>query len=278
MHYLHKLVKFFLRYELHQNLLEWAGLLRYLGHSEKVFTIEEWTCLLKGNVHTDVVHSFFRILADEKKIVNRNGLISINDELSLQRDLEIAHSILNVILNIKFEDQSKLLWSVPIGTNIPSRIAGNFDHLNSWIQQVIQSTNERLVFFAPYYSEAGLKHFSISLSTLLSIRKEIRVDWIFGEINNEENEKAINFLKQNFASSNCNIYLPKSSDERDLVIHAKVLISDKSKGYMGSANFSKGALMSQFELGTILSRQQIESLLALIDYWIQSRFLCEYNK
>lgn len=278
MDYLQKLVKFFLRYDLHQNVLEWAGLLRFLGHSKKVFTIEEWIHLLKNSVHTDVIQSFFRILADEKKILSRNGFITINDESSLQRDLEVVHSILNVIKNTNFEEQSKLLWSVPVGSRIPSRIARNFDHLNSWIQQLIQNTNERLIFFAPYYSEAGLKHFSVSLTTLLSIKKEVCVDWIFGELNNEENEKAIKYLKQNFTSSNIKIYLPKSSHERDLVIHAKVLISDKSKGYMGSANFSKGALLSQFELGTILSIYQIESLVKLIDYWVQSKFLCEHNE
>ncbi|MGN7384060.1 phospholipase D-like domain-containing protein [Paenibacillus sp. SAFN-117] len=273
MNYLYKLVKFFIRYNLKENVLEWAGLFRFLGHDSREFAIAEWTNLLKKSIHPDIIRSFFRILVDEKKIIIKNGIVNIQDEQQLQRDFEVVHSIINLLSDLSIESHSKLLWSVPQGYQIPKKIADQFDHLNSWIQQLIQNTNDRLIFFAPYYSEAGLRHFSLSLRTLISVKKEVKIDWILGEVHNEENEKAINFLNQTFDPQRINIYLPKNLNERDLVIHAKVLISDNERGYMGSANFSKGALISQFELGVTLSKSQVESLIKLIDYWIQSDFL-----
>jgi len=204
-------------------------------------------------------------------------LFFIDNEIDFQRTFESIHFFLTVYPKVTVENESRLLWTLPSDLKLPMVILEHFDYLNSWIQELIQGSKYRLIFIAPYYSETGLEHLYLSLRTLVDTNKEIWIDWVFGETQNEENEKAYNFLKYNFKNhKNLRIYFPQQkSYERGLIIHAKVLLSDSQRGYLGSANFSKNALLSQFELGVKLTKKQTVSLERLIDYWIKNQILVQ---
>jgi len=274
-----RILRFIQRYELNEYLLEWAGIFRILGHSNKEFSFDEWTGYMNHSIHPDILQSLFRLLEGEGLIRQIDGdKYIIDNEIDLQRTFELIHRILSLLPD-KFDKDVKLLWTLPDGLYLPKSIVENFEHLDLWIQQLIQRTNERLIFFAPYYSEAGIEHILISINTLMSLKKNVKIDFVFGHLQNEDNERAIGYINRNFTEvKNVGIYFPQLNYEKELIIHAKVLLSDNQYGYMGSANFSKGAFISQFELGVKLTKYQVVSLVRLVDHWIKSKFLIGYNE
>ncbi|MFC4601818.1 phospholipase D-like domain-containing protein [Cohnella hongkongensis] len=201
-------------------------------------------------------------------------------EIEMQRFFEVAYAITDVISAERYlQTSEKILWTPPPSSvELSPRIADRFQYLNSWILHLIQRTSKRLIFIAPYYSVAGMEHLSVSLKALFETRQDVRVDWIVGECSNSENERAFEYLKRVFGSTEqIRIFHPVDPDEKGLVFHAKVLLSDEEKGYLGSANFSRRGLQHQFELGISLTKDQSVSLTMLVDYWISTSHIREYT-
>ena len=48
-------------------------------------------------------------------------------------------------------------------------------------------------------------------------------------------------------------------------IHAKLIVADRTRGYLGSANLSGGGLDKNFEVGAAMAPEQAEALERLID-------------
>ena len=51
------------------------------------------------------------------------------------------------------------------------------------------------------------------------------------------------------------------------LLHAKIVVVDSAQGYLGSANLSRSALESNFEVGVTLSQIQASSIDALIGFF-----------
>lgn len=267
------LIQLVYRYELRSYLLEWAGIFRYLGSNPKGFTLLEWKALSRGDIHNTVIESLFRILGEQQLIKVKDGAYQVIQEHELQRLFETIGLLTELIeSDAVMKNNDKLLWTqIPDYNDVPIKISRQFQSLNSWIQHLIQLTRKRLIFFAPYYSIAGMEHLLISLSTLLEIRQDVTVDWIVGETKNLANQKAFEYLSKKLGSvSQIQVYEANGASNKRLAFHAKLLLSDNEKGYLGSANFSHGGLHNQFELGVRLTKEQTRSLSTLIDYWITS--------
>lgn len=261
------------RYGLRDYLLEWAGIFRYLGARSEGFKLQEWQALNRAQIHHTIIQSLFRILGEQKLVIEDTGRYILTQENELQRFFETMHVITEVVPMESYnKTEDKLLWTYwSDHVKTPSRITERFHYLNSWIQHLIQTTTKRLVFFAPYYSVAGMKHLSVSLRSLLEFRHDVRVDWIIGEADNIENQRAFSYLFQHLGPSPLlRVFQPADAFEQGLVFHAKVLLSDDERGYLGSANFSHRGLHNQFELGVSLTKDQSSSLTLLIDHWIAS--------
>ncbi len=55
-------------------------------------------------------------------------------------------------------------------------------------------------------------------------------------------------------------------------VHAKILIADRRRAYLGSANFTEYSLRSNFEVDVILKRNSVRGLLEVVDrLWSISR-------
>lgn len=253
---------------------------RYLGAKREGFTIQEWKNLNRKIVHDSIIDSLFRLLEEEKLLSYSQGYYKINHENRLQRHFEAVHLLTETIDEEElFKEKSKLLWTVlPNYSLIPSHITDNFQHLNSWIQHIIQTTMSRLIFIAPYYSVAGIKHLSTSLSALLELKDNVEVDWIIGETENDGNKRALDYLLGTLGASRIRVFEPIDNKKQTLVNHSKALLSDNERGYLGSANFSHRGLHNQFELGVKLTKEQTLSLTLLVDYWIKSSQLIPYSK
>ncbi|NTU33231.1 hypothetical protein HPY27_24050 [Brevibacillus sp. HB1.1] len=269
----------FKRSKCENSVIGWAGIFRYLGarYRNDGFSLEDWLSLNFNKIDSQVAQSLFRLL-EESELLKKNGVkYTILDDNLLQRVLES----IELLLKVNFVDidnkGEKLLWTLPSGRNVPKNISCSFSHLNSWVRDLILTGRERLIFFSPYFSEAGINHFLISLEALVKNRENIRIDWITSDLTLQTNYKAFTFLKQRFKNKNMRFFEASTYENERLWFHAKLLLVDAEKGYMGSANFSKGGLDEQFELGTPLGANYAKPLTKLIDYWIDEEDILEVN-
>lgn len=271
----YNLVVFIKRYRLEDFIIEWAGIFRYLSVRKQGFYVEDWLKLSKANVDDNLAYTFLGLLEKLNLIKSENKTFVISNEIELQRSLEAVASIVNIMPDSLFEEEDKLLWTLPKEyMSIPSKIAHEFNYLNSWVNSMIQTTTSRLIFLSPYYSVAGIKQLLVSLKTLLN-NKNICIDWIVSNESNADNIKAFEYIKtqlsNKYSNSKFRFYRPNDNEKEQFIFHAKLLVSDGEKGYIGSANFSKRGLDKQFELGVILNSKKSSTLSKLIDYWINNQ-------
>ncbi|KGT40521.1 MULTISPECIES: phospholipase D-like domain-containing protein [Bacillus] len=255
------------------SLIKWAGIFRYLQCIQpNGFTLKEWISLNKQHIDEGIVHTLFRILEDMELIKESQKKYIVINDIQLQRIFELAEMVGHFDYASLETANEQLLWTNPHGIVIPKGISKHFEYLNTWIQNLIQTANKRIIFFSPYYSVGGIQQLMISLKALSGNKSGITIDWIVNDFDLDMNRKAFEYLLEQFLYENIQmrIFEPLEKQEKKLWLHAKLLLVDQEKGYMGSANFSERALQAQFELGVPLSEQQTKALVQLIDFWIVS--------
>ncbi|MGC5325187.1 phospholipase D-like domain-containing protein [Brevibacillus sp. SYSU BS000544] len=259
------------------SVIEWAGMFRYLGarYQSEGFMLKDWLDLYSNKLDVQVAQSLFRLLEESNLLMRKGDKFFILDDNLLQRILESVEILLKVDFTVVQGKEDKLLWTLPNGRSVPKNISSSFNHLNSWIRNLILSGKERIIFFSPYFSEDGINHFLISLEALVKNRDSIRIDWITSDLSITTNKKAFKFVNKRFNKENMRFFEARKIRNERLWFHAKLLLVDETKGYMGSANFSKGGLDEQFELGTPLGKTHTSSLTKLIDFWIEEENLVE---
>ncbi|MBY6268672.1 phospholipase D family protein [Parageobacillus thermoglucosidasius] len=266
------------RYSLEKYVLSWAGAFRLLfSQKSDGFTIEDWM-ELNGKMDKNIAYTIFRILEEEGYIYQKDLKFRIKDEQNLQRFLEL----INIIVQINFsnieENDNVLLWTVPREQlyRIPNEISKNFNYLLSWLRELILTANERIIFLAPYFSESGIRQLLVNINSVTSIKQNLKIEFIVSDMEDTLNKKAFEYLINNIRLDNNNcvkIYEPVDKHNNKLWFHAKLLLVDRKKGYLGSANYSERALSSQFELGVPLIEKQANALVTLIDFWIKNCYL-----
>ncbi|MCL5073983.1 MAG: phospholipase D-like domain-containing protein, partial [Actinobacteria bacterium] len=89
----------------------------------------------------------------------------------------------------------------------------------------------------------------------------------------------INDLVPTILANKLNIYFCTSElVEEDYLPHAKLLIVDSKRGYLGSANFTKQGLTSRFEVGVELNEQQSRCVDKLLLKLEEKGLFIKYNK
>lgn len=277
-----KLVVLINKYKLNKEIKKWAGMFRYLGacHEKDGFSLEEWINYNNTYIDIGIVKSLFRILKENHLIVEKNNRYYITNDNELQRYFEVIYEITKTNLNVSDNNRVQgLLWTPPSEKFIPQNISENFKYLNTWIQKLIQITEEKIIFFSPYYTVSGMKKLLTSIEFLIKNRRKAILFFITNDISINSNKKAFKFLfnkVKKYNSDNIRVFQGKNSHRNDgFKFHAKLLLVDNKRGYMGSANFSKVALENGFELGIPLQEEQVISLTNLIDYWINNNILKE---
>jgi hypothetical protein len=266
------------RYSLEKYVLSWAGAFRLLfSQKNDGFTIEDWM-ELNGKIDKNLAHTIFRILEEDGYIFQKDLKFKIKDEQNLQRFLEFINFIVQINFSNIEENNNVLLWTVPREQlyRIPNEICENFNYLLSWLRELILTANERIIFLAPYFSESGIRQLLVNINSVMSIKQNLKIEFIVSDMEDTINKKAFEFLINNISlyNNNCvKIYEPVDKLNNKLWFHAKVLLVDRKKGYLGSANYSERALSSQFELGVPLVEKQANALATLIDFWIKNSYL-----
>lgn len=148
------------------------------------------------------------------------------------------------------------------------------------MQEIILTASNRIILIAPYFSKSGIKQHLTSLNAVNNNKKNISINFLVNDLEEYTNSNAFNYLKENITMKNNNtisIFEPVEKSKNKLWFHAKLLLVDNEKGYLGSANYSESGLSNQFELGVPLTPEQTNHLTTLIDYWLDNQYFKLYR-
>jgi phosphatidylserine/phosphatidylglycerophosphate/cardiolipin synthase-like enzyme len=142
-----------------------------------------------------------------------------------------------------------------------------FGDLDHFVAELLSTARERLLLVAPYLSTAGMKRLRGPLAAAAGTGAWIRL--VTGDLDDSmtRNFQAINALvaDSDGALIRSRLRVLCAATGSMGFIHAKLIVADRSRGYLGSANLSAGGLDRNFEVGVALGADQAVAIERLID-------------
>jgi phosphatidylserine/phosphatidylglycerophosphate/cardiolipin synthase-like enzyme len=101
--------------------------------------------------------------------------------------------------------------------------------------------------------------------------RSIKVTIIVNRLDLQEDKikHKLRFLKQEYAD---NVHLVDFSDANGRELHAKVVVVDRKKTVIGSANLSGRGMVHNYEIGVLIEGQKAWEMARLIDSFVQRLF------
>ena len=153
--------------------------------------------------------------------------------------------------------------------NLPPSVGEHFRDLDHLLRTLMSSAHDRLLLIAPYLSQFGMEDLRDSIAVSAHRRAWIRL--VTGDLEKEHgyNRQAIKALVEGENGHAIRQRLRVLTPATDVLplLHAKIVVVDSAQGYLGSANLSRSALESNFEVGVTLSKIQASSIDALIGFF-----------
>lgn len=137
----------------------------------------------------------------------------------------------------------------------PSNISSYADSLVSHLVSLINYAKRELLVVAPYWSEQGVAAIRRSLKP--DRREGLRITLITDAQSKPSDVAGAEFFKDimvNQFGAKVTHLEPRELDSgRIPMLHAKVVIADKKRAYVGSANFSQNGLSNSIEVGIAIA-------------------------
>lgn len=166
-------------------------------------------------------------------------------------------------------DQINPILNVPDETDfdIDSTIIGS-------LVDLLASASRSAVVLNPFYTQVG---FDLLQEALLAVPKRggtltlVTRDICLGTGENRNYvRQLIKSLQSIDTDHQLNIYEFNSEQHDTATFHAKAIIVDRERAYLGSANMTEGSLRNAVELGAVLSGKSIPGLANTIDKMLKS--------
>jgi phosphatidylserine/phosphatidylglycerophosphate/cardiolipin synthase-like enzyme len=153
--------------------------------------------------------------------------------------------------------------------SLPPATRDQFRDLDHFVRQLCASATKQLFLVAPYLSCAGLELLRPAIATSAQNGAWIRLLTSHLNQNSGANRRALNTLLNGNEGAliRNKLRILVATDKLPALVHAKIILVDHARGYLGSANLSQSALDQNFELGVALSENQVRSLESLLAYF-----------
>lgn len=195
---------------------------------------------------------------------------------ALSRRTRSLHHIETAIrLQTLEEDQNdpQLIATVPDDDALD---AEGFDNLLTEILELIQSAESHLWLISPYLSEQAFERMDPALRTAVNRGAIISLVTRYLTYGGEDYESNRDFARcltdQTFLASNVELY-EYIDEETWETFHAKVVIADQKRAYLGTANVTGTGFLTNLELGVLLSGTDVSALVTLCDSLRNSTYL-----
>jgi phosphatidylserine/phosphatidylglycerophosphate/cardiolipin synthase-like enzyme len=143
-----------------------------------------------------------------------------------------------------------------------------FGDLDQLLRDVVVSAKRQLVLVAPYLSAGGMRGLLNVMAVAAQSGASLKL--ITSELDGDEgrNRLAIReiFSGEFGATIGPHVRVLTNSPSFHALIHAKVVVADGRRGYLGSANVSWRGMESNLEIGVELNAHQARALDSLFSY------------
>lgn len=141
---------------------------------------------------------------------------------------------------------------------IPRKLAADIDDIRNLLINLIGNAKKSIVILSPYTTPVALS--DILQPLLVNNKSEnIKIEvYIANSLENANKQirSLTKMIPEEFTRRISFYYRSNDPHTDDSILHAKILIVDDDKGYLGSANFTEQGLQRHFELGIEMNNQQ----------------------
>jgi phosphatidylserine/phosphatidylglycerophosphate/cardiolipin synthase-like enzyme len=163
-------------------------------------------------------------------------------------------------------DQDAIYCTWSHRTDLPDRVQTQFGDLDDFLRRLIVSSEKTLTLVAPYLSAQGLHLLTDALTACAARPVRMRlVTQLAGQIGIANRNALQSLFAQQKDTPLRHRMRVLSGSAEDFFFHAKMIVVDASRGYIGSANISARGLERNLEIGVPLSIRQARSVDELID-------------
>lgn len=213
------------------------------------------------------------MLVQIQKILISEGVMIKNKEDVVIVNGERAKDFLDTVEVVKYSRDYKWLPKVhepqlfaSPPELIPRALAADIDDIRSLLVKLVNEARNSLIILSPYTTPAALRDILQPLY-VNGQGANISVDiYIANSLNDAKRQaKALRTLLLDKPIENLRFYYKTGDLHEDSILHAKLLIADKCRGYLGSANFTNQGLSKHFELGVELKSRQSGLVVDMLD-------------
>jgi phosphatidylserine/phosphatidylglycerophosphate/cardiolipin synthase-like enzyme len=138
---------------------------------------------------------------------------------------------------------------------LPPPLHDRFGDLDQFVRDVISSAKSSLLILAPYLSPSGLQALKGAIGMAAKSGAWIRL--VAGDLDADDGRN-LRALRQLTSGSDGRVIGSRlrvlaASSELPVLIHAKSVIADGERGFLGSANMSWQGMERNFEIGVSVS-------------------------
>jgi len=139
-------------------------------------------------------------------------------------------------------------------------LGSGFRAVEPVLEELISSAQEEIHIVAYLITESAIPLLNLLES---AIQRGIKVTFVVNDLNNHPNiiKKKLYSYSQNFPY----VRIVNFQDPEGSQLHAKILIVDRKKAVVGSANFSWGGLINNHEVAILIENSYAWKLATLID-------------
>lgn len=202
--------------------------------------------------------------ADSEFRVDVQSAVSVFDQWQVAARYEETHSE-------SPDDGTDVQLVVTLPSDAPSWLADRVDRTNLELRHLAVQAEESVRIAAPYLDpdEKMLEDIASLPDQGVTVRLLTRE--ATGEDVDPNQRKSLERLADRISTSarDCfvarDLYSTNSSGRQVRAVHAKAVIIDESRAYVGSANFTQTGLGSNFELGVLLNGSLVNDCVRVFD-------------
>src|SRR5271157_2514949 len=167
----------------------------------------------------------------------------------------------------------QVVWTLPLAHNRHTSRGASYREA---FVDLIDRSQKRLILVAPFVDSAGIGGLMIALLTAMLRRVEVTL--LTNDALNIASftSQAIEELRREAerVSGDLSVYTAEAGSGRDRLnhplLHAKIVISDRKRVLIGSANLTSHALASNLEAGVLLGCEAVDEVLPIIEEMISA--------
>ena len=249
-----------------------------LSEVKQNITGQEVISILEGELGFRVPHSIlYDLLKDNIIKMEKSGkdiskyVFSVNKENVIQ--LSLLEKALEGYIYMSSGITDKLVWSYPKGMGFDKLV--EFEQLYPSICSLISNSSNSISIINPFFDSGGTERIGPYLKA--AVAKGVKIRIITGRPNADTDTGKDDSLQDLITilggTKNIEVrHFHGYQGRLSYSVHAKLMLFDSQRAYLGSANFTKRSLSANIELGAIILDAKVKVLEDAFELiWEQSK-------